>query len=328
MLCRYFSSLPGLRNLSKIPSKYRPKAIREAQQALTDYLHSTRLLPFAYAEHISKNSLVSLSNLIASIDFSASDFSRGSEELSSRLDGFREYGFSNISVIGICLAFPYVLSGELVGEIDALFDDMKRFFLDFDMGSCVEGNVDAWYEICMKIRVFYDLGFEKGKLGDLIGKSKSIFVDYPVKVFVQKAEFFGRFGVRNEDVGLLLIQRPEIWNYDMEKPLISVKGLLKHFGFSDEEVIVIAHKYPHVLGRNKMANLPHVMRAMDLHVWFFNKIKDGNHQLIASYAMRDPDEDLDKEFSDSLERIRVSRTPTHTMYKVDFCLELDLEKML
>ncbi|KAJ9171200.1 hypothetical protein P3X46_014595 [Hevea brasiliensis] len=395
MLCRYFSSLPGLRNLSKIPSKYRPKAIREAQQALTDYLHSTRLLPFAYAEHISKNSLVSLSNLIASIDFSASDFSRsvrkflryhpinefeffyesigidynevhgflptknfffsedgsvlsaacalagfgfpwnklgnlykeessifsrGSEELSSRLDGFREYGFSNISVIGICLAFPYVLSGELVGEIDALFDDMKRFFLDFDMGSCVEGNVDAWYEICMKIRVFYDLGFEKGKLGDLIGKSKSIFVDYPVKVFVQKAEFFGRFGVRNEDVGLLLLQRPEIWNYDMEKPLISVKGLLKHFGFSDEEVIVIAHKYPHVLGRNKMANLPHVMRAMDLHVWFFNKIKDGNHQLIASYAMRDPDEDLDKEFSDSLERIRVSRTPTHTMYKVDFLL--------
>lgn len=395
VLCRYFSSLPRQPSFSKIPSKSRPQAIREAQQALTDYLHSTRSLPFAYAEHISKYSLVSLSNLIANIDFSVSDFSRsvrkflryhpinefeffyesigidynevrgllptkkfffsedgsvlsaayalagfgfpwnklgilykeessifsrGSEELSSRLHGFKKHGFSNISVIGICMAFPYVLSGEWLEEIDALFDDMKKFFIDFGMGSCIEGNVDAWYEICMKIRVFYGLGFEKGKLGDMVGKSKSIFVDYPVNVFVQKAKFFCRFGVRNEDVGLLLLQRPEIWNYDMEKPLISVKGFLKHFGFSDAELIAIAHKYSHVLGRNKMTNLPHVMRAMDLQVWFFNKIKDGDHHLIASYAMREPDEDLDKEFDDCLERIRHSRTPTHTMYKVNFVL--------
>ncbi|EEF50280.1 transcription termination factor MTEF18, mitochondrial [Ricinus communis] len=392
LLCRNFSSLPR-QKLSKIPSKYKAKAIREAQQALTDYLHSTRSLPFAYAEHISKNSLVSLSNLIANVDFSVSDFSRsvrkflryhpinefeffyesigldynevrnflpsnkfffsedGSAldaacalasfgfpwyklgtlykedssifsrdplELKSRLSGFKECGFSNTSVIGICLAFPHVLSGDLGGEIDALFDDLKRAFIDFNMGSCVQGHVDAWYDICLKIRVFYDLGLNKGKVGDIIGKSKTIFIDCPIEVLIKKTEYFCRFGVSKVDVGMLLLQKPELLCFDLETPLISVKGILEHFGFNVEELEVVIHKYPHVMGRNKMANLPHVMRAMDLHLWFFNKIKDGYHELLASYALRDPDEDLDKEFSDSLERIRVSRTPTHTMSKLDF----------
>jgi hypothetical protein len=88
-------------------------------------------------------------------------------------------GLSNVSVIGICLAFLHVLSGdgELVGEIDALFDDLKRVFVDFDLASCVEGNVDAWYEVCRKIQFFYDLGCEKGTAGDMMGRSKYVFLE-------------------------------------------------------------------------------------------------------------------------------------------------------
>ena len=67
-----------------------------------------------------------------------------------------------------------------------------------------------------------------------------------------------------------------------------------------------------------MANLPHVMRALNLHYWLFNKIKDGNHQLLANYALSDLDEDLDKDFKDSLDRIQFSRTPVHTMEKLSF----------
>ncbi|XP_065859191.1 transcription termination factor MTEF18, mitochondrial [Euphorbia lathyris] len=385
--CRNFSSL------SKIPSKYRPKAIQEAQKTLTEYFHATRSLPFIYAEHISKNSLISLSNLIAEVDFSTTDFSRSlrkflsynpinefeffyesigidynqvrgflpknkffisedmsileaasalaafgfpwiklgklykedssifsrdSNELTSMLSAFKGYGFSNTSVIGICLAFPFVLSGELGGEIDALFNDLKRVFLDFDLKSSVEGNVDGWHDICMKIRVFYDLGFEKRKLGDIIGESKAIFVEYPAELLLHKIEYFSRFGVTKVDAALFLLQRPEIFGFDLETPLISVKGLLKHFGFNAEELEDVARKYPYVMGRNRMENLPHVMKAMDLHSWFFNKIKDGDHKLLADYAMEDPDEDFDTKFNDELEKIRVSRTMRHSMSKVDF----------
>lgn len=247
-------------------------------------------------------------------------FSKSSEELIARLCRFKEYGLCNVSVIGICLAFPHVLrgDGELGGEIDSLFDDLKRVFVDFDLASCVEGNVDAWYEVCRKIRFFYDLGCEKGTVGDLMGRSKYVILEYPEEVFVQKVEYFCRFGVRKKDAGLLLLQSPEIMNLDLETPVISVLGFLKHFGLSTKELRSISQKYPYVLGRNKMANLPHVMKALNLHEWFFQKMKSGNHQLLADYALSDPDEDLDTEFRDGLEKIQSSRCPIHTMKKLDF----------
>ncbi|KAK6285413.1 hypothetical protein POUND7_011592 [Theobroma cacao] len=394
-LSRHFSTLPKLPSLTKIPSKYRPQAIQDAQQALTDYLHGTRYVPFVYAEHIAKNSVFSLSGLISDIDFSPTSFTRNvlkflryhpinefefffesigidykevsgflpakkfffsedervldaacalsgfgfpwnklgklykeevsifrisSRELKANLFRIKECGFSNISVIGVCLAFPYVLrgDGELDGEVGGLLDDLKKVFVEFDLGSCVEANVDAWYEICRKMRVFYDLGFEKGKTGELMGRSKNLFLLYPEQVMVQKVEYFCRFSVRKEDVGLLILQRPEILDFDLETPVISVMGLLKHFGLSTEERNAIAQEYPYVLGRNKMGNLPHMMRALRLHEWFFNRIRDGNHKLLANYAISHPGEDLDDDFRDCLERIQFSRTPIHTMSKLSF----------
>ncbi|XP_055959809.1 transcription termination factor MTEF18, mitochondrial [Mercurialis annua] len=395
LINRSFSSVGRkIPNLSKVPSKYKSKAIKEAQLAVTEYFHSTRSIPYSYAEHISNNSFISISNLIANVDWSHSNFSRSvrkflsyhpinefqffyesiginynevphflprnkfffyedstvlnaacalavfgfpwiklgtlyredsflfskePQELKCRLAWFKEhYGFSNTSVIGICLAFPCVLSGELGGEIDGLFADLKTVFLDFHLGSCVEGNVDAWFAICVKIRVFYDLGLKKGEVGNILGRSKNVFVDFTLEHLIEKIEYFCRFGVSKEDVGLLLLEKPEVLSFDLNTRLISVKGILKYFGLSDEGFEIVYDKYFHVLGRNKMANLPHVMRAMDLQVWFFHKIKDGDHKLLDSYTMDDPEEDFDKSFSDTLEMIRLSRTPIHTMSKVNF----------
>ncbi|KAK8487045.1 hypothetical protein V6N13_016284 [Hibiscus sabdariffa] len=394
-LFRHFSSLPKLPNFTKIPSKYRPQAIKDAQQALTDYLHCTRYVPFVYAEHIAKNSLCSLSSLISGIDFSTTSFSKNilrflryhpineyefffesigidynevsgflpskkfffsedetvldaacalsgfgfpwnklgklykedalsfrvsSKELKARLCRITERGFSNISVIGICLAFPCVLRGvgELDGEIAALLDDLKMVFVDFDLGSLVEANIDSCYEICRKMRLFYDLGCERGKFGELMGRNKSLFLQHPEEVLVQKIQYFCRFSVRKEDVGLLILQSPEILEFDLETPVISVMGTLKHFGLSAEKRDSIAKEYPYVLGRNKMANLPNVMRALNLNEWFFNRIKDGNHRLLANCALSDLDEDFDKDFRDSFEKIQFSRTPVHTMEKLIF----------
>ncbi|GFS35560.1 mitochondrial transcription termination factor family protein [Actinidia rufa] len=142
----------------------------------------------------------------------------------------------------------------------------------------VEGNVDAWIEVCREIRVFYDLGCEKGLMEELMGRRKTVLLQYPQEVLAKKAGFFSRLGVSTSDVGLLLLEKPEILGFDLEDRVISVLGLLKHFGMNRKELRSVAVEYLYVLGRNKMVNLPHVMRAMDLHEWFFTKMKVANHR--------------------------------------------------
>ncbi|KAM1284934.1 hypothetical protein ACFX2J_027568 [Malus domestica] len=387
------ASAVRLPKLSNVPTRYKSETIKQAQQALTDYLHATRSLSFPSAEHISKNCLFSLTNLIKKIEFSVpkfsnrfkrllryhpinefefffesigidynqvcdflppnkyffsedgtllnvatelsrfgfpwnmlgklyeeeiSIFSESSEVLKARLSRLKECGFSNHSVVGMCLAFPYLLAveGEPGGDA-ALFDDFKRVLVEFNMEYCVEGNVDAWYDVCKKVRVFCDLGCGKGKIGELMGRKKDVFLTCPAEVLCQKSRYFCRFGVRKEDVGLFLLQSPEVLNFDLETPNISALGLLEIFGLNVKEIEAVIEKYPHVMGKNKMANLPHVIRALDLHEWFFTKIKN-EPQLLENYVISDFDEDIAKEFGEGLERIQSTTTPIHTMRKLDF----------
>ncbi|GMN54470.1 hypothetical protein TIFTF001_023590 [Ficus carica] len=396
LLCHHFSTTKTFSkfpSLPKVHTKYRPQVVEEAQKALTEYLHTTRALPFTFAEHIGKNSLFCLCALIRRVPFSAptfpksfrkllryepinefefffesigidyknvskylppkkfffwedgavleaarelavfgfpwnklgllyeeevSVFSQSSRELNARLNWFREcYLVDNLPLVGVFLAFPYLLSkaGKPGGDFNVLFDDLKRIFVEFGMGSCVEGNVDAWYEICCKVRVFYDLGC--GNIGELMCMKKEYFLECPKEVLVQKVEYFCKLGVREEDVGFLLLQNPEILNLDLETPVISVLVLLKHFGMSEKQLQRVGEKYPHVLGRNSMANIPHVMRAMDLNVWFFNKVKSSNH-LLATCTFSCCNEEIDKEFVDALKRIESIRCSGHKMSKLDF----------
>ncbi|XP_043720758.1 transcription termination factor MTEF18, mitochondrial-like [Telopea speciosissima] len=400
-ISRHFSSsitLSEFPKLRKIPFKYRARAIQQAQQALTEYLHTTRSLSFTHAEHISKNSVVSLSDLISRVEFSTSNFFRNFQKflsyhpineiefffesigippseingflsrhefflsedgnilkvahvlsafgfpwnrlghlykeeifsifgetpgaLIARLNRLREFGFDNVSVAGICLAFPFVLNGndELVGQIDALFDDLRRACFNFGLASHVEWNADSWYEICRKIRVFYDLGCEKGKMGELFGMGQDVFLQYSEEFLVQKVEYFCRFGVKKADVALLLLQYPEILNYDLESPMISVLDFLKYIGLSEEQLNSVSHQYPYALGRNKLGNLPHVMRAMDLHQWFFKKIMNGEHHLLTNFVFSSPDTYLDNEFKHHLERIQSARNHRYMIGKLDFLL--------
>ncbi|CAA2984602.1 transcription termination factor MTEF18, mitochondrial [Olea europaea var. sylvestris] len=235
--------------------------------------------------------------------------------LNRRLSGMKDnYGFSSVDVIGICLAFPRVLYGDICG----LLDDLKIIFVDYGLASCVEGDVDAMFEVCRKIRVFYDLGCEMGKVGELMGINKSIFVEYPEEVLVAKIEYFCRLDVRKDDIGLLLLSRPEVFSFDLEERVISVSGFMKHFGLKATELESLEKKYPHVFGRNKIANLPHVMRSMDLGQWFFERMSSGDHSLLRTYSIGSPDEDLDKDYTDNLMKIQATRTHFHTFGKLSF----------
>ncbi|XP_031392891.1 transcription termination factor MTEF18, mitochondrial [Punica granatum] len=389
-LARHFSTAA---NLPKIPYKHRPRALREARQALTDYLHSTKSLPFTFADLIARNSPSSLSDLISPLDFSspsdfsrtlhkhlryhpinefefffesiginhreidaflprrkfflsedrrcleaacalygfgfswnrlgelyreqASIFSRTQEELSSRLCELKNGGFSSDMVIAICFTFPRLLIAEGC-EFDALFDDLKRLLLDAGLESSVEANVDSWCKVCRTIRLFYELGFEEGSVRNSIIRCIGLFLGCPEEVLVQKVSYFSRFGVCNREVGSLFLHRPEVLGLDLETPAISVVGLLKHFGLSAAELEDVSRNYPHVLGRSRMANLPQIMRAMNLHIWFLSRMREGDHELLASYVMSEHDADLDKGYMESLVKIKSSRCCVHSMSKLNF----------
>lgn len=400
LLTRHFcSSSSSTLKVSKIPSRYKKVAGAQAKQALTEYLHATRCVPYAYADQIAKNSHHSLSNLISKLgSFSPSSFprelnrflrynpinefefffesigihhthlqallphnkfffsedgslldaacalcefgfpwdrlgllysesggcmfGRSASELKGRLCGLKRHGFCNVQVVGICLAFPSVL-GTVEGaasEIDGLLDDLRLVFLDFDLAGFVEGNVDAWHEVCRKIKVFYDLNGDKGnKIGELIGRNKHVILEHGEGELIQKVEYFCRFGVKEEEVARLILQGgSELLNLDLETPVINVLKLLKHFGMSSKGLEDVRRNYAHVLGTITVANLPNVMRALGLHEWFFDKVKDGNHQLLVSYVTSYPNEDHDKGYQGRLKTIRVSRTPTHNMSKLNF----------
>ncbi|KAF1888429.1 hypothetical protein Lal_00011200 [Lupinus albus] len=254
------------------------------------------------------------------VETGGSVFKRSVVELKGRLCFFKRYGFCNVQVIGMCLAFPFLfLHEEEQGQFHGLLDDLKLVFLDFDLAGSVEGSVDSWYEVCRKIRVFYDLNDDgKYNIGELIGRNKSVILEHGEEELIRKVEYFCKFGVKKEEVALLILQGSELLNINLETPVINVLKLLKHVGLSSEDLEDVRRNYGHVLGTIKMSNLPSVMRALGLHEWFFNKLKDGDHQLLMSYITTYPNEDQDKDYLRGLETIRVSRTPIHNMNKLNF----------
>ncbi|KAK1400762.1 transcription termination factor MTEF18, mitochondrial [Heracleum sosnowskyi] len=394
-ISRHFSTsittqLPKLKKITKIPYKYRPRAIQLAQKEVTNYLHTTKNLQFTYAELISKNSLFSLHELMAKVDYSFFEFSdnlqrylsyypinefeffyesigistneingflprgkffldedfggysvccalwefgfpwnklgvlckekdsiftRSVSEVNECLSGFKEYGFDGIMIIGVCLAFPFVFSRKcaLRGEVVALFDVLRIVFLDYELVKFVDGNVDAWFDVCRKIRVFYDLGCADGNMGELLGRSKNVLLEYPEEMLVKKVEFFRKLDVPKEEIGSFLLSKTDIFEFDLESRCISVVGILKYFGLEIEKLRSVMRNYPYVLGRNKLANLPHVMRLLNLNEWFFDRMRNGDHNLLGTYVIGSPDEDLDKCYTEYLIKIESLRIPAHAL---------------
>lgn len=235
-------------------------------------------------------------------------------ELERRIGEMKDsYGFNGVSVISICLAFPQVL----YSNADGLLGDLKILFLDYDLLSSVEGNVDAVLELCEKIKLFYDLGCEMGKVGELMGRSKCIFVEYSKEHLIRKIEYFCRLNVGRDQVGLFLLSRPAFFGFDLGGKVISVSRFLAHFGMGEEELKSLEQKCPHVFGRNRLVNVPHVMRAMDLGEWFFDRIQKGDPSLLAAYTML-CNEDLDEHYEESLRKSLAKRTKAYIKTKLDF----------
>ncbi|KAJ8573368.1 hypothetical protein K7X08_009879 [Anisodus acutangulus] len=71
------------------------------------------------------------------------------------------------------------------------------------------------------------------------------------------------------------------------------------------------------MSRNRIANVPHILRSLDLSEWFFDRLKNGGHNLLGSYVIGSV-EDMDEDYAEHLQTIQASRTPVYTLRKLNF----------
>uniref|UniRef100_A0A1D1Y2V5 mTERF domain-containing protein 1, mitochondrial n=1 Tax=Anthurium amnicola TaxID=1678845 RepID=A0A1D1Y2V5_9ARAE len=389
-----------LRRLKNVPYRHRARALREAQHAVTEYLHATRSLHFSHAEHIAANSPTCLSSLLSRLPFphNASDlpralrrslyflpinefdfffesigappppaprpgglflsedtrlvsavsalvhfgfpwtklgvlygkessiFSRDANELASLLGWYQSLGFDKVAVIGICLAFPSVLASgngsSSDREIASLFEDMKRVTSDFHPEGSAEENVDTYFHLCRRIRVFYDLGCEKGSMGEFLAASREELLKLEVEDLIKKVDFFCRLGMNKEEAGLFVLQCPEVLQFDLESPMLRMPDYLGQIGLSREDLDSIPHKYPYVMGKNRVENLPSMLRAMDLNEWFVHEIRNGRHHYLSpAFVVCDSEERVvDIDFRDELKKAMAATKIQFVTNKLEFLL--------
>ncbi|KAL9670182.1 hypothetical protein QQ045_007733 [Rhodiola kirilowii] len=371
--------------LSHVPSRHRRRAIQEAQQALTDHLHTTRAIHITYAEQITKNSIFSLLNAISKIDFSVANFaeqfskfltyhpideldffyesigidykelrlvspsdqvfitqdfrafnvacllfglgfpwnrlgelykndsvifSMEPKELDDRVLDLKQCGFKNTALVGMCLAFPDLLHIEFdSGHVGVVLDALKFA----NQLASEQQNLDFWYDLASIIKMVYSIGVEGGNVHSLMDRCKSVVAVHSVEVFIKRVQYFCWLGVQKKDVVMLLLERPELLAFNLKTKEFSILGFLKHFGMSEDKVESVAQDFPYVMGRNKMANLPRAIRAMNLQNWFFDRLKNGNHAFLGSYVMDETDKEADKLYKYGLEKILSSSCAVETM---------------
>ncbi|XP_031501602.1 transcription termination factor MTEF18, mitochondrial isoform X1 [Nymphaea colorata] len=222
----------------------------------------------------------------------ASIFDSDGSLLRRRLDAIIELGFSRTQLVGICLAFPFVLGRreeESTGEDDGLFDDLKWVLLKSHLAD--SRCLDLCYVNCRKVGIFYDLGCEKGTIGEALGDGLNILLESSEENVKEKVSFFSRLGMKNEDVGRLIVRRPEILNFNLKDLVITMPEFLSYIGLDRKSKREIVLGYRHVLGRNTIGNLPEIMKAIGLHGWFSSKILNGGHRLLTGFNAKSDKEE-------------------------------------
>ncbi|KAL0921635.1 hypothetical protein M5K25_008728 [Dendrobium thyrsiflorum] len=261
---------------------------------------------------------------------SPSIFSSPPGHLLHRLQRFEVLGFTRVCVIAICLTFPSTLSAaEEDVETERLFRDLKIVFVDYGLDGCAGDDVELLLRFCRRIRMFYDICSGKGFMGELMGRSKRIFVEVEESVLAQKLRFFLKLGMRREQIGAFTLKNVELFYLDLENSEILIPDYLVRVGLSKEETDSLMKRHPYVMGKNKLGNLPGIMRALDLDKWFCTKIVDEKnvHFLSPSYAYVDScDNELETEFMYDLKRIKLVKQHQFVEVKVDFFLSIGFGK--
>jgi hypothetical protein len=244
--------------------------------------------------------------------------------ISARLSALeaRLHRLPRVSIIAACLTFPSLLEGDL-SHGDPLVNDLAAAFRSLLPALGFSNDTDSFSGVCRRMQMFYDAGTEVGSIGSLVSGSCRVFIELSEKRIGQRLAFFKELGMARKDLGSFLLSNAWIFDLDFSQVVISVPEYLQRVGLANEEIKAAVRKYPYVVGKNRLENLPRVLRAMDLDCQFLEKIyvgKDNLRYLTQEFVLEDNsyDEEVERAFLDSLAKVKADRKVEYVDNKLEF----------
>ncbi|XP_078148542.1 transcription termination factor MTEF18, mitochondrial-like isoform X1 [Carex rostrata] len=239
-------------------------------------------------------------------------------ELSRRFEKLAHSSFLGRNcTIAICLAFPKVLTRD---DADSLLGDLHTFFVANDVVNSMGNEVDNYLDICEKIQIFYELGSAEGSIGSLMRENDWVIFDTDKTELRKRLGFFAKLGMKDDLGQFVLRNSREIFKFDLELT-ISIPEYLHYVGLEENEANNVISAYPHVVGKNKLGNLPSIMCAVGLSGWFLSTVRDGNSKLFSTNFVSDAlnyDSAIEEEFVKGLEQANLHKKGKLVIYKVEF----------
>uniref|UniRef100_A0A453PCI8 mTERF domain-containing protein, mitochondrial n=6 Tax=Triticinae TaxID=1648030 RepID=A0A453PCI8_AEGTS len=226
------------------------------------------------------------------------------------------------AIIAACLSFPSLIENDLCSSAP-LVDDLMRAYggLGPDLGAT--NDIDVFLRVCGRMQMFYNAGVKIGSIGGLVGCNQRVFLELKEERIGERLKFFKRLGLAGEEAGSFLLSNPGFLDLDFDDVVISVPEYLRRVGLADDEVDVAVKKHPYVVGRNRLENLPGVLRAMGLSHRFLEKISGGGESLrylSPDFVLEDASYDMEVEraFSDRMVKVKVEMNAQHVDTKLEF----------
>lgn len=226
------------------------------------------------------------------------------------------------AIIAACLSFPSLIENDLSSSAP-LVDDLMRAYggLGPDLGA--SNDIDVFLRVCGRMQMFYDAGVKIGSIGGLVGCNQRVFLELKEERIGERLKFFKRLGLAGEEAGRFLLSNPGVLDLDFDDVVISVPEYLRRVGLADDEVDVAVKKHPYVVGRNRLENLPGVLRAMGLNHRFLEKISGGGESLrylSPDFVLEDASYDMEVEraFSDRMVKVKAEMNAQHVDTKLEF----------
>ena len=60
----------------------------------------------------------------------------------------------------------------------------------------------------------------------MTGRNRSLLMECSEEALVNKTDYFCRFGIGKKKAALLILRNLDVISFDLEKPVISIKGVL------------------------------------------------------------------------------------------------------
>ena len=245
-------------------------------------------------------------------------FTKSAEEIGLLLSRYEKLGFVRVAVIGICLAFPNVLASD--GEaVSLIFEDLRILISDFRPEGSAEENVEIYFRLCRRIKVFYSAGCEIGAVGEILAASRNILFKVEEEDIKNRINFFSRLGMSGKEAGTFLLRNPEVFPLDLENPSVRMPDYLKQIGLC-EDLDSLSVRFPYAMGKNRLSNLPAILKSMGLCEIFVKKIRNGHHYFLNPDPVPTVPEDND--FQEELSKARLAAKSKLVTDKLEFLLEI------